>query len=148
MCNLIPNFQPLEMDKCRRLFQNMTRVAIRLNHQQIRHKTHDMVAWKMPAPLKGTPGILIKSPYSVKVEAMNPMEYIENEDPYVQVVKGHVYLWTDDEEDLGPEVKTAFQEDIKYNVQSDLASSTDYLEVNISNKLPKESSQFNMRQLW
>lgn len=112
-----------------RLFQNLTRAAISLNLSQIRHQTQDMVAWRMSAP---SPGILIKSPYSVKVEAMNPMEYMKQEDPDVQVVKGNLYLQTDDEEDLAPEVKAAFKKDIKYNVQSVLSSSRDYLEVNIS----------------
>ncbi|KAL9978602.1 hypothetical protein ACROYT_G016138 [Oculina patagonica] len=120
------------MDKGGRLFQNIIRAATRLNRLQIRHKTHDMVAWKMSAPLKGTLSISIKSPYSVKVEAINPMEYIENEDLNVQAVKGHVYLETNGEEDLGPEVKTAFQKDIQYNVQSDLASSSGFLEVTCS----------------
>lgn len=115
-----------------RLFQNLTRAAISLNLSQIRHQTQDMVAWRMSAPLKASPGILIKSPYSVKVEAMNPMEYMKQEDPDVQVVKGNLYLQTDDEEDLAPEVKAAFKKDIKYNVQSVLSSSRDYLEVNIS----------------
>lgn len=92
----------------------------------------------MSAPLKASPGILIKSPYSVKVEAMNPMEYMKQEDPDVQVVKGNLYLQTDDEEDLSPEVKAAFKKDIKYNVQSVLSSSRDYLEVNISHEVIKE----------
>lgn len=132
------------MNKGGRLFQNIIRAATRLNRLQIRHKTHNMVTWRMPAPLKGTPGISIKSPYSVKVEAMNPMEYMENEDPNVQAVKGHVYLQTDGEEDLGPKVKTAFQEDIQYNVRSDLASSRGYLEVNIRNKLLKGEDIFTV----
>lgn len=122
------------MDKGGRLFQNIIRAAMRLNFPQIRHKTHDMVAWRLPAclnSLKGTPGILIKSPYSVKVEAINPMEIIEQENPTVQVVKGHLYLRTNDEKQLGPELKRAFQEDIQYNVRSDFASSTGYVEVNI-----------------
>ncbi len=142
--NLIPNFQEFEMDKGGRLFQNIIRAAARLNRLEIRHKTHDMVAWKMSAPLKGTLSISIKSPYSVKVEAMNPMEYIENEDPNVQAVKGHVYLQTNGEEDLGPEVKTAFQKDIQYNVRSDLASSSGFLEVNISNELLKGEEIFTV----
>ena len=111
---------------------------MRLNFPQIRHKTHDMVAWRLPVrlnSLKSTPGILIKSPYSVKIEATNPMEIIEQENPNVQVVKGHVYLRNDDEKELGPELKRAFQEDIQYNVRSDLASSTGYLEVNLCTKL-------------
>lgn len=134
--NLIRNFKAFEMLKGGRLFQFVLKEVIRPNRSQIRHKTHDMVTWKIPTP--GTPGISVKSPYSVKIEAMNPMENVQLGDPNVEVVKGYLYLQTDSEEDLPPEVKTAFQEDIAYCVRSDSSSSRDYLEVKMSNEVIKE----------
>ena len=138
--NLIRKFKAFETLKGGRLSQDVLREVIRLSRLQIRLKTQDMATWKIPATCKGISGISVKSPYSVKIEAINPMEYVERGDPHVEVVKGYLYLQTGSEEDLPPEVKTAFQEDIEYCVQSGSWSSRDYLKVKTSNEVIKEAN--------
>lgn len=128
----IRRFKAFEILKGGQLSQDVSRELIRLNRSQIRLKTQDIIAWRIPATREGTPGISIKSPYSVKVEAFNPLEYVEYGDPKSEMVKGYLYLQTDIEEDLPPEVKTAFQNDIEYCVQSGSSSSRDYVQVTCS----------------
>ena len=135
--NLVRKFTAFEMVKGGRLSQDVFREVIRLNRSQIRLKTQDMATWSIPAARRGTPGISVKSPYSVKIEAINPMEYVEHGDPKAEVVKGYLYLQTVGEDDLPVEVKTAFQEDIEYCVQSESSSSRDYLKVKMSNEAIK-----------
>lgn len=137
----IRRFKAFEILKGGQLSQDVSRELIRLNRSQIRLKTQDIAAWRIPATREGTPGISIKSPYSVKVEAFNPLEYVEYGDPKAEMVKGYLYLQTDIEEDLPPEVKTAFQNDIEYCVQSGSSSSRDYVQVQLSNEVIKEKER-------
>ena len=127
--NYMRKFKAFEMLKDRQLSQNLLRELIRLNRSQIRLRTQDITTWRIPATREGTPGISIKSPYSVKIEAINPLEYVEHGDPKAEMVKGYLYLQTDVGEDLPPEMKTAFQEDIEYCVQSESTSSRDFVQV-------------------
>ena len=136
--NLTRQFKAFETLKGGRLSLDVLRKVIGLNRSQIRLKTQDMATWKIPAIPKGTLGISVESPYSVTIEAISPMEYVEHGDPKAEMVKGYLYLQTDIDEDLPLEVKTAFQEDIEYCVQSGSSSSRDYLKVNMSNKVIKE----------
>lgn len=118
-----------------RLLKSITRAAINMNRLQIRLKTQDIVSWKMEAPSKDAPFILVKSPYSVKIEPVNPMEYISSGDTDVQAIKGNLYLETDGEEDLAADVRNAFQRDIHFNVRSVSSASKDYLEVKMRSKV-------------
>ena len=140
--NLIHKFKAFETLKGGQLSQDALREIIRANRSQIRLKTQDIATWRCPAARKGTPGISVKSPYSVKIEAINPMEYVKHGDPKAEMVKGYLYLQTDSEEDLPPGVKTAFQEDIEYSLQSESLSSGDYLKVKTSNEVIKEKKIF------
>ena len=137
--NLICKFKAFETLKSGHFSQDVLREMIRANSSQIRLKTQDIATWRCPPARKGTPGISVKSPYSVKIEAINPMEYVEHEDPKAEMVKGYLYLQTDSEEDLPPQVKTAFQEDVEYSVQSKSSSSRDYLKVKTRNEVIKEN---------
>ena len=83
----------------------------------------------MDASSKDTPFIVVQSPYTVKIQPVNPMEYIENVDTDGQSVKGNVYLETDDEGDLAPDLKNSFMKDINFNVRPVSSNSKDYLEV-------------------
>ncbi|XP_020601270.1 protein FAM185A-like [Orbicella faveolata] len=132
--NLVRKFKPFRTLKGGRLSQDVLIEAIRLNRSQIRLKSHDMATWRISAARRGAPGISVKSPYSVKIEAINPMEYVEHGDPKAEMVKGYLYLQTVGEEDLPLQVKTAFQEDIEYCVQSESSSSRDYLKVTCSDQ--------------
>ena len=60
---------------------------------------------------------------------VNAMEVIENVDTNGQSVKGNVYLETDDEGDLAPDLKNSFLKDIEFNVRPVSSNSKDYLEV-------------------
>ena len=112
------------MLKTRRLFQNIQRAAILLNRVQLRQKTHCMDHATIPAPLMGPQTIIIKSPYSVKVEAIDPVQF-----GHIKAVVGFLYLETETTEELSPKVKTAFQQDIQYNVRAVMSPSRDYMEV-------------------
>ena len=140
--NFMRKFKAFEMLKGGNLSQNLFRELIRLNRSQIRLKTQDITTWRIPATREGTPGISIKSPYSVKIEAINPLEYVELGDPKAEMVKGYLYLQTDVGEDLPPEMKTSFQEDIEYCVQSESSSSRDYVQVKLSNEVIKRKNIF------
>ena len=140
--NFMRKFKAFEMLKGGHLSQNLLRELIRLNRSQIRLKTQDITTWKIPATREGTPGISIKSPYSVKIEVINPLDYVEHGDPKAEMVEGYLYLQTDVGEDLPPETKTAFQEDIEYCVQSESSSSRDYVQVKLSNEVIKGKNIF------
>lgn len=141
--NFMRKFKAFEMlTKGGHLPQNLLRELIRLNRSQIRLKTQDITTWRIPATREGTPGISIKSPYSVKIEAINPLEYVEHGETKAEMVKGYLYLQTDVGEDLPPEMKTAFQEDIEYCVQSESSSSRDYVQVKLSNEVIKGKNIF------
>ena len=139
--NVMRKFKAFEMLKGGHLSHDVFRELIRLNRSQIRLKTQDITTWRIPATREGTPGISIKSPYSVKIEAINPLEYVEQGDPKAEMVKGYLYLQSDTGEDLPPEVKTAFQNDIEYCVQSGSSSSRDYVQVKLSNEVIKEKKR-------
>lgn len=132
LLNFMRKFKAFEMLKGGHLSQDVLRELIHLNRSQIRLKTQDITTWRIPAARKGTPGISIKSPYSVKIEAIDPLEYVEHGDPKAEMAKGYLYLQTDIGEDLPLEVKTAFQEDIEYCVQSESSSSRNYVQVTCS----------------
>ena len=112
------------MFKSGRLFQNIQRAAILLNRVQLRQKTHCMDHATIPAPLMGPQTIIIKSPYSVKVEAIDPVQF-----GHIKAVVGFLYLETETTEELSSKVKTAFQQDIQYNVMAVMSPSRDYMEV-------------------
>lgn len=57
------------------------------------------------------------------------MQVIENVDTDGQSVKGNVYLETDDDGDLAPDLKNSFLKDIEFNVRPVSSNSKDYLEV-------------------
>lgn len=118
-----------EMFRVEKLLKYVTRATNCLNRRQIRGKTQDVFAWKMDACSKDTPFIVVQSPYTVKIQPVNPMEYIENVDTDGQSVKGNVYLETDDEGDLAPDLKNSFMKDINFNVTPVSSNSKDYLEV-------------------
>ena len=117
------------MFRVEKLLKYVTRATNCLNCRQIRGKTQDVFAWKMDASSKDTPFIVVQSPYTVKIQPVNPMEYIENVDTDGQSVKGNVYLETDDEGDLAPDLKNSFMKDINFNVRPVSSNSKDYLEV-------------------
>ena len=125
------------MFKSGRLFQNIQRAAILLNRVQLRQKTQCMDHATIPAPLMGTQTIIIKSPYSVKVEAIDPVQF-----GHIKAVVGFLYLETETTEELSPKVKTAFQQDIQYNVRAVMSPSRDYMEV----RTEKESRTFDALQ--
>ncbi|PFX14333.1 Protein FAM185A [Stylophora pistillata] len=83
----------------------------------------------MDGASKDIPFIVVQSPYTVKIQPVNPMEVIENVDTDGQSVKGNVYLETDDEGDLAPDLKNSFLKDIEFNVRPVSSNSKDYLEV-------------------
>ena len=112
------------MFKSGRLFRSITRAAILLNRSQIRHKAQFMDHTTIPAPFSGPPTIIIKSPYSVKVEPIDPVQFGD-----IKAVVGFLYLETETEEELSPKVKTAFQQDIQYNVRAVMSPSRDYMQV-------------------
>ena len=114
------------MLKSRWLFLNVRRAAVIANRSQIRCKTQCMDGSIIPAPFRGPPAILINSPYSVKIEPLDPVEYSN-----LQVVVGFLYVKTEVEEDLTDQVKTKFQKDIRYKVQSVLSPTRDYVEVRL-----------------
>lgn len=121
------------MFKARRLFKNIKRAAMLLNRVQLRQKTHCMDHATIPAPLMGSQTIIIKSPYSVKVEAIDPVQF-----GHIKAVVGFLYLETETAEELSPKVKTAFQQDIQYNVRAVMSPSRDYMEV----RTKKENRKF------
>lgn len=112
------------MQKSGRLFQSITRAAILLNRPHIRYKTQYMDYTVLPAPFYTPPTIVIKSPYSVKVEAIDPLQF-----GHLKAVVGFLYLETDTDKELSPEVKTAFQQDIQYDVRAVMSPTRDYMEV-------------------
>jgi len=81
----------------------------------------------IPAPFSGPPTIVIKSPYSVKVEPIDPVQFGD-----IKAVVGFLYLETETEEELSPNVKTAFQQDIQYDVRAVMSPSRDYMQVTCS----------------
>lgn len=118
--------QTFRMLKTRRLFSSFTRATFLFYRTQIRHKTQCLEHTNIPAPFSRPPTISIKSPYSVKIEPIDPVEFGD-----VKAVVGFLYLETEAEEELSPKVKTAFQQDIKYEVKSVMSPSRDYVQVRI-----------------
>ena len=116
------------MLKSGRLFQRIKSAAILLNRSQFRHKTQCMDHATIPAPLMGPPTIVIKSPYSVKVESIDHVQFGN-----IKAVVGFLYLETETEEELSPKVKTAFQQDIQYDVRAVMSPSRDCMEVRANN---------------
>lgn len=114
------------MLKTRRLFSSFTRATFLFYHTQVRHKTQCLEHTNIPAPFIRPPTISIKSPYSVKIEPIDPVEFGD-----VKAVVGFLYLETEAEEELSLKVKTAFQQDIKYEVKSVMSPSRDYVQVRI-----------------
>ena len=112
------------MQKSGRLFQSITRAAILLNRPHIRYKTQYMDYTVLPAPFYTPPTIVIKSPYSVKVEAIDPLQF-----GHLKAVVGFLYLETETDKELSPEVKTAFQQDVQYDVKAVMSPTRDYMEV-------------------
>ena len=123
-CNLVHCSQAVRMLKSRRLFPNLTRAVILLYPSQIRHKTQCIDQTTIPVPFSRPPTIIIKSPYSVKVKPIDPVEFLD-----VKAVVGFLYLETETEEELSPQVKSAFQQDIQYGVRAVMSPSRDYMEV-------------------
>lgn len=115
------------MLKTRRLFSSFTRATFLFYRTQIRHKTQCLEHTNIPAPFIRPPTISIKSPYSVKIEPIDPVEFGD-----VKAVVGFLYLETEAEEELSPKGKTAFQQDIKYEVKSVMSPSRDYVQVTCS----------------
>ena len=105
------------MFRAEKLLRNVTRVSNCWNRVQIRRKTQDVFAWKLDGASKDIPFIVVQSPYTVKIQPVNPMEVIENVDTDGQSVKGNVYLETDDDGDLTPDLKNSFLKDIEFNVR-------------------------------
>ena len=131
------------MFRVEKLLKYVTRATNCLNRWQIRGKTQDVFAWKMDACSKDTPFIVVQSPYTVKIQPVNPMEYIENVDTDGQPVKGNVYLETDDEGDLAPDLKNSFMKDINFNVTPVSSNSKDYLEVKKVKKSVLKEEEYN-----
>lgn len=123
-CNLVHCSQAVRMLKSRKLFPNLTRAAILLYPSQIRHKTQCIDQTTIPVPFSRPPTIIIKSPYSVKVKPIDPVEFLD-----FKAVVGFLYLETETEEELSPQVKSAFQQDIQYDVRAVMSPSRDYMEV-------------------
>ena len=123
-CNLVHSSRAVRMLKSRRLFPNLTRAAILLYTSQIRHKTQCIDQTTIPVPFSRPPTIIIKSPYSVKVKPIDPVEFLD-----VKAVVGFLYLETETEEELSPQLKSAFQKDIQYDVRAVMSPSRVYMEV-------------------
>ena len=96
------------MLKYQRSFLNLKRATVVLNHLHVRRKSHCINTTVIPAPFCGSPTIVIRSPYSVKVKPIDPVEYGD-----MKAVIGFLYLQTETDEEITERDKATLNEHIK-----------------------------------
>lgn len=99
-----------------------------LYRSPIRHKSQCINHTIIPAPFScGSPTIIIRSPYSVKLKPIDPVEFGD-----VKAVSGYLYLETETDEEMSAEEKRAFQRDIHYEVKAVWTQEREFVEVSCS----------------
>ncbi|XP_067052659.1 protein FAM185A-like [Acropora muricata] len=121
------------MLKYQRSFLNLKRATVVLNRLHVRRKSHCISTTVIPAPFCGSPTIVIRSPYSVKVKPIDPVEYGD-----MKAVIGFLYLQTETDEEISERDKATLNEHIKYDMKSIWSHNREFVEVSCSRsqKLP------------
>ena len=112
------------MLKHQRSFLNLKKAAVALHRLHIRRKSHCINTTVIPAPFCGSPTIVIRSPYSVKVKPIDPVQYGD-----VKAVIGFLYLETETDEEISERDKTTLQQHIKYDMKSIWSHDREFVEV-------------------
>ena len=112
------------MLKHQRSFLNLRKTAVALHRLHIRRKSHCINTTVIPAPFCGSPTIVIRSPYSVKVKPIDPVQYGD-----VKAVIGFLYLETETDEEISERDKTTLQQHIKYDMKSIWSHDREFVEV-------------------
>ena len=112
------------MLKYQRSFLNLKRATVVLNHLHVRRKSHCINTTVIPAPFCGSPTIVVRSPYSVKVKPIDPVEYGD-----MKAVIGFLYLQTETDEEISERDKATLNEHIKYDMKSIWSHNREFVEV-------------------
>ena len=112
------------MSKHQRSFQNLKRAAVVLSRLHVRRKSHCINTTVIPAPFCGSPTIVVRSPYSVKVKPIDPVKYGD-----MKAVIGFLYLETETDEEISERDKETFQQHIKYDMKSIWSHNREFVEV-------------------
>ena len=112
------------MSKHQRRFQNLKRAAVVLSRLHVRRKSHCINTTVIPAPFCGSPTIVVRSPYSVKVKPIDPVKYGD-----MKAVIGFLYLETETDEEISERDKETLQQHIKYDMKSIWSHNREFVEV-------------------
>ena len=95
-----------------------------LNRLHVRRKSHCINTTVIPAPFCGSPTIVIRSPYSVKVKPIDPVEYGD-----MKAVIGFLYLETETDQEISERDKETLQQHVKYDMKSVWSHNREFVEV-------------------